>query len=133
MIFAKRVFLVAGILGLIIVLPLLFSEAQRNIDYPPGITHPEWYYGFLAVTAAWQVLFLILSRDPVRYRMMMIPAMMEKGFYVVAIFWLYAISRTDITMLAAGILDLLWGVLFVVSYLLTSPERIAAKETAPAS
>lgn len=124
MTFARRVFMAAGIIGLLIVVPMLFMENQRNIDYPPDITHPEFYYGFLTVTAAWQVLFLMLSRDPVRYRMMMVPAMMEKGLYVVAIFWLFFAGRVDTTMLGAGILDLVWGILFVVSFMMTSPSRL---------
>ena len=123
MVFARRVFLAAGIIGLIIVLPLLFSEAQRNIDYPPAITHPEFYYGFLTVTCAFQLVFLVISRDPVRYRMLMIPSMIEKFPFVIAIVWLYAEGRTDSTMLAASMLDLVWGILFVVSYMVTSPAR----------
>ena len=123
MVFARRVFLAAGITGLIIVLPLFFSEAQRNIDYPPAITHPEFYYEFLTVTCAFQLVFLVISRDPVRYRMLMIPSMIEKFPFVIAIVWLYAGGRTDSTMLAASMLDLVWGILFAVSYMVTSPAR----------
>jgi len=56
--FAKVVFLVAGIYGLIVLLPLYFMEAQTGRDYPPPITHPEYYYGFIGVAVAWQLVFL---------------------------------------------------------------------------
>lgn len=65
--FAKRVFLIAGIYGLVAAVPLYFSEHPQGIDYPPDITHPEWYYGFAGVVIAWAIMFLFLSRDPLRY------------------------------------------------------------------
>jgi hypothetical protein len=66
--FAKMVFLVAGIYGLIVLLPSYFLKEQIGRDYPPAITHPEYYYGFVGLAVVWQILFLVLSRDPVRYR-----------------------------------------------------------------
>lgn len=54
--FAKRVFLIAGIYGLIVVFPMYFLEEKNSRDFPPPITHPEYYYGFIDVTLAWQVL-----------------------------------------------------------------------------
>jgi hypothetical protein len=78
MTFAKRVYLGAGIYGLIFLLPLYFLEARTGRDYPPPITHPEYYYGFIGVAVAWQLVFLVMSRDPIRYRALMIPSMVEK-------------------------------------------------------
>ena len=68
MIFARRVFLIAGIYGLLVLLPLYFMEARIGRDQPPAITHPEYFYGFLGVAVSWQVAFLVISRDPVRFR-----------------------------------------------------------------
>ena len=79
--FAKVVFLVAGIYGLIVLLPLYFMEEQTGRDYPPPITHPEYYYGFTGVAVAWQLAFLVMSREPVRYRPLMIPAIVEKASF----------------------------------------------------
>ncbi|MEX2115844.1 MAG: hypothetical protein WEB37_03070 [Bacteroidota bacterium] len=56
---ARRIFLVAGIYGLVATLPLYFSEHPQGIDYPPDITHPEWYYGFAGVVTAWAILFFV--------------------------------------------------------------------------
>ena len=88
--FAKVVFLVAGIYGLIVLAPQYFLEAQTGRDFPPPITHPESYYGFVGVTIAWQVLFLLLSRNPARYRQLVIPAILEKAGFVIAIAVLFA-------------------------------------------
>jgi len=46
---------------------------------PPAITHPGFYYGFVSVGLAWQVAFLVIARDPVRFRLMMIPAALENN------------------------------------------------------
>ena len=61
--FAERVLLVAGIVGLIELVPLYFAESTLSRTQPPPITHPDFYYGFIGVAAAWQVAFLIMSRE----------------------------------------------------------------------
>src|SRR6185369_3227308 len=79
--FAKLTFLVAGIYGLLALLPLYFMEQQSGRDYPPPITHPEYYYGFIGVAVAWQLAFLVMSRDSARYRPLMPVAVVEKASY----------------------------------------------------
>jgi hypothetical protein len=123
--FAKRVFLIAGIYGLIVVLPLYFLEAKTGRDYPPPITHPEYYYGFAGVTAAWQVLYLLISTNPVRYRPVMIPPMLAKSSFVIAVAILFFQGRVAATMLGASLVDLLLVILFFVAYLRT-PQQSAA-------
>ncbi|MBM2841568.1 MAG: hypothetical protein HW412_2096, partial [Bacteroidetes bacterium] len=76
--FARWVFIISGIYGVIVITPLYFSEADIARDFPPAITHPEHFYGFLGVTLAWQILFLMIAIDPVRYRMMMMASFIEK-------------------------------------------------------
>src|SRR6185503_235028 len=93
MTFARRVFLIAGIYGLIVLVPQYFLEAKTGRDFPPAITHPEFFYGFIGVAAAWQVAFLIIARDPVRYRLMMIPAMLEKLSFGIAAIVLFLQER----------------------------------------
>ena len=99
---------------------MYFLEAKNGRDFPPPINHPEFYYGFVGVAVAWQVLFLILSKDPARYRPMMIPAMIEKFGFVAAIFWLYLQHRVAATQAMFSLTDLLLGVLFVAAYFKTS-------------
>lgn len=121
MTFAKRVFTWAGIYGLIVLTPLYFLEERIGLDQPPAITHPEYYYGFVGVALAWQVLFLILGRDPVRYRPLMIPCILEKLGYGPATIILFAMQRVGPSTLATGLVDLVLGTLFFVAYVKTRP------------
>lgn len=117
--FARVVFLVAGIYGLIVLLPQFFLEGRIGVDSPPPITHPEYFYGFVCVAVAWQVLFLVLSGDPLRYRPMMIPAFFEKiGFPIVAAV-LYLQGRMAATVLVPAALDLVLLVLFLIAFVKT--------------
>jgi hypothetical protein len=122
MVFARRVFLVAGIYGLLVLVPQYFLEAKTGRDYPPAITHPEFYYGFVGVALAWQVAFLIIATDPARHRLMMIPSMLEKISFGVAAIVLFAQGRLAPLLLAAGIGDLVFCAAFIVAYLQTRSE-----------
>ena len=117
--FARIVFLVAGIYGLIVLLPTYFLEEQVGRDFPPPITHPEYYYGFIGVAVAWQFVFLVLSRDPVRYRPMMIPSILEKASFGIPAVVLYLQQRIPAMTLGLAMIDALLGVLFVIAYLKT--------------
>jgi hypothetical protein len=123
--FAKWTFLIAGVYGLLATVPLYFNEVRMGEDYPPPINHPEYYYGFAGVVVAWAVLFLFLSRDPLRYRPMMIPAMLEKFSFPPAVFILYAQGRVHSLYIPLALIDFAFGVLFVISFFKT-------KETTPA-
>jgi hypothetical protein len=120
--FARWVFLLAGITGILMVFPGYFLEERFGRDNPPPINHPEFYYGFFGVTLAWQVMFLVIARDPVRYRLAMLPAMLEKASFAGAIPILYALGRVDLTMVALSSMDAMWLVLFVVAYVATPKE-----------
>jgi hypothetical protein len=120
--FAKWVFLLAGVSGILMVLPPYFLERQTSEDYPPPITHPEYYYGFFGVTLAWQVLFLVIASDPVRYRRAMLPAMLEKASFALAIPLLYVAGRVAGLWLGFASMDTAWLVLFVIAYLRTPKE-----------
>jgi hypothetical protein len=121
--FAKWVFLLAGVSGILMVVPPYFLERQTGEDYPPPVTHPEYYYGFFGVTLAWQFLFLVIASDPIRYRRAMLPAMLEKASFALAIPLLYAAGRVAGVWLGFAAMDGTWLVLFVVAYLRTPNER----------
>jgi hypothetical protein len=123
--FAKLTFLLAGIYGLIALLPLYFMEQQTGRDYPPPITHPEYYYGFTGVAVAWQLAFLVMSRDPVRHRRLMPVAVVEKASFFIPVIVLYLQHRLSSFMLAAGSIDGLLGVLFLIAYLKTARLSIS--------
>ena len=121
--FARRVFLIAGIYGLIVLLPQYFLENKTGRDFPPPITHPEYYYGFIGVAVAWQLVFLIISRDPIRYRPLMLAGIVEKASFGCATIALYAGGRLSGQMFGAGLLDLILGVFFVAAYVRTAKEH----------
>jgi hypothetical protein len=118
---AKWVFLAAGVSGIVMILPL-YLEDRFFQDYPPATNRPEFYYGFAGVTLAWQVMFLVIGSDPVRYRTAMLPAMLEKAGFAVAIPILYAAGRVAAVWVGFAAMDATWLVLFVVAYLRTPKE-----------
>lgn len=79
---------------------------------------------------AWQIAFLIMSTDPLRYRPLLVAAMVEKGSYVIAAFWLFALGRIPTVVFGAGVIDLVLGLLLVAAYWATAPSRTASAEKA---
>lgn len=124
MIFAKRVFLAAGVYGILALTPLYFLEARLNRDFPPPITHPEHFYGFVGVALSWQLLFLLVARDPVRYRLMMLPAILEKLSFGLAVWVLFLQDRVAALTLGPASIDLVLAGLFTVAFWRTAPERV---------
>ena len=121
--FARVVFWVAGIWGVLIIAPMYFLFDLIGKQDPPGITHPGFYYGFVGVGLAWQIAFMIIGSDPLRFRPMMIPSVVEKFTFGIAIVVLVIQGRTNSgDLLFAGI-DLTLGVLFAVAYWRTSDGR----------
>lgn len=123
MLFGRWVFAIAGIYGLIVLTPQYFMESQIGRDYPPAITHPEFFYGFNGVALAWQVAFLVISRDPARFRPLMLPAVLEKASFGIAGWILFAQQRIPALIVGFASLDLVLGTLFIAAYFLTVPNR----------
>jgi hypothetical protein len=117
--FAKVVFWVAGIWGLVVIAPLYFIFDLIGKQDPPAITHPGFYYGFVGCALAWQIAFLFIGRDPVRLRPMMIPSMVEKFTYGIAVVALVMQGRTNQRDLVFAATDLTLGVLFVAAFVAT--------------
>jgi hypothetical protein len=67
-------------------------------------------------------MFLVIGTDPVRYRRAMLPAMLGKASFAVAIPILYALGRVAGVWIGFASMDATWLVLFVVAYLWTSKE-----------
>jgi hypothetical protein len=42
--FARVVFLVAGIYGVLILTPIYFMEGKIGRETPPAVTHPEYFF-----------------------------------------------------------------------------------------
>ena len=123
--FAKVVFWCAGIWGVLALTPLYFLYDTMGRQYPPAITHPDFYYGFVGVALAWQVAFLVIAYDPARYRSIMIPAILEKVSYSAALFILYLRGRLSAAQLPFAGVDFLFAILFVVAFIKTRTPATA--------
>jgi hypothetical protein len=120
--FAQRTFTAAGIYGLLVLAPLYFLERYLNENQPPPITHPEFFYGFIGIALAWQVAFIVIGRDPLRFRPLIPACILEKLTYSLATIALYLQSRLAASTLAIGLVDLFLGTLFFIAYLKTRPQ-----------
>ena len=125
--FAKVVYWVAGIWGLLVITPLYFMFDLIGTKDPPAITHPGFYYGFVGVALAWQIAFLVIARDPVRFRPMMIPSMVEKFSYGISVVVLVVQGRMHGSDLVFAGTDLTLGVLFVAAWARTSDRAQGEK------
>ena len=114
--FARRVFNGAAIYGLVALLPQYFLEDRLGRDFPPAITHPEHFYGFIGIAIAWQLAFVVIARDPVRYRALMPVAVLEKLAFGGAAVVLFALGRAAWPVLAAGLVDVMLATLFLAAY-----------------
>jgi hypothetical protein len=121
--FARWTFGIAGTYGIVVLLPQYFMEARIGRDFPPPITHPEHFYGFIGVALAWQFVFLLIAREPARYRSLMAIAVLEKLAFGPATLVLYAQGRAAAQVAIVGSIDLLLGAFFLASFLLTKPSR----------
>jgi hypothetical protein len=125
--FAKVVFWLAGIWGLLVITPLYFLFDVIGQKDPPPITHPGFFYGFVGCALAWQVAFCVIAADPLRYRPLLPACMLEKATYSIAIVVLVLQQRTRPTDLVFAATDFLLGVLFVLAYFkMSDSERLRA-------
>lgn len=114
--FAKVVFWTAGIYGVLAITPLYFLFNRIGQQDPPPITHPGFYYGFAGVALAWQIAFFVIATDPVRLRPIMIPSVLEKLGFGIAIVVLYLQQRVHPADLVLGGVDLLFALLFLIAF-----------------
>jgi hypothetical protein len=101
----------AAVYGVLALLPMYF-------DPPAGLSHPLFYYGFIGVALAWQLAFWLIAMDPVRYRLVILPGIVEKLGFGVAAAWLWWSGRLGDPLLAlGGALDLVMAAAFAWAYL----------------
>jgi hypothetical protein len=117
--FAKIVFTLAGIWGIVVLAPLFFLYDISGRQYTAPADYPQFFYGFLFVTLAWQIVFLIIGSDPVRYRLLMLPSLLEKFGFVGAMAVLYIQGRVTPADASAALPDIVLGTLFIASFVKT--------------
>jgi hypothetical protein len=113
-VFARRVFPLAGIDGLVVPLSLYFLEHRLSENQPPANTHPGFYYGFVGSPrhGRWRVNHRsrpcsVSARDagchPRR------PGVWHRCIV------LFIVDPCE-SMLAGGVIDLILAALFVIAF-----------------
>jgi hypothetical protein len=117
--FARIIYGGAAAYGFLALTPLYFLIGKIGRDAPPPVTHPEFYYGFVGVALLWQTVFVLIARDPIRYRSIIPITILEKLIYTVPVVVLYLQGRVDAALVPPSLIDPLFGVLFVLAYFRT--------------
>jgi hypothetical protein len=121
--FAKYLFYIAGVWGILIITPLYFIFNLIPEKDPPAVTHPLFYYGFAGVALAWQFVFLVIGSNPVRFRPLMLAGILEKlGYFIPAVI-LFQQNRVKAFDVGLACCDALLAVLFLIAYLKT-PKQV---------
>jgi energy-converting hydrogenase Eha subunit C len=121
--FARIVYWIAAAYGFVSLVPLYFLLDKVGRDAPPPITHPEFYFGFLGVTFLWQIVFVLIAKEPLRYRSLMPITILEKLIYTAPVILLYLDGRVNGNIMRASLVDPIFGVLFVIAYVRTVTKQ----------
>jgi uncharacterized protein with PQ loop repeat len=124
--FARRVYTIAGIYGLIVMLPQYFLADKIGRDNPPAITHPEYFYGFIGIVLVWQIAFLVIARDPARCQALMPVTVLEKLAFAVPVILLHLQGRVAASVIPFAVIDLVLGTLFLIAWRRTGAAPSAA-------
>lgn len=122
--FARIVFWTAGIWGVLVLTPLYFIYDFVGRQDPPPLNHPQLYYGFVGAGLAWQFAFMVIGSDPLRFRRMMIPALVEKFVYVLTIIVLVLTGKLAPQQLVIPAPDALLGMLFAIAFMKTREAKL---------
>jgi hypothetical protein len=125
--FSRFVFIAAGIWGIVVLVPLFFLVDISGRHYDAPTSYPQFFYGFVGIALAWQVVFLVIGSDPARYRLLMIPAILEKCGFIVPATILYGESRISALDASAAIPDFILGLLFISAFLRTPATGFASR------
>jgi hypothetical protein len=112
--FARWVYAISGIYGVLILVPGFFLLSQVA---PPPLNHPEFYYGFYGTALAWQIAFLLIASNPVRWRALMPVTFVEKVSFFASSLWLFETGKLALGGPFYGsLMDGVWLVLFIVAW-----------------
>jgi hypothetical protein len=118
--FARIVYGIAAAYGFVSLLPLYFLIDKVGRDAPPPVMHPEFYYGFLGVAILWQLVFVMIAKDPFRYRSLMPVTILEKFIYTVPVVLLYLNGHVHVNIMRPSLVDPIFGIFFAIAYFRTA-------------
>ena len=114
----KRIFTIAGIYGLIVLLPLYFGE-HALAAMGQMLTKPEYYYGFIGTAASFQLVYLMIGRDPVRFRPLMPLTLIAKWSFTLPVAILFLAGRVDLVTMIMAVIDAMIGLAFLWAWRVT--------------
>lgn len=118
--FARIVFTLAGVWGVVVLTPLYWLFDISGRQYAAPTDYPHFFYGFISVAMVWQVAFFVIGSNPARFRPLMIPAMLEKFTYVATLLVLNAQGRVTASDMMAAVPDSVVGLLFIAAWIRTA-------------
>ena len=113
---ARLIFTIAGLYGLLVLTPFLFLERVIAERSPGGLSHAEYYYGFLGAALVMQLVYLTIGRDPARYRPLMPLAALAKLAFFVPILILFLQEKTSAVALEFASVDALLAFAFLYAW-----------------
>ena len=116
---ARLIFTIAGIYGLVVLTPFLFMERFIAARTPGGLTHPEYYYGFLGAGLVMQLVYLTIGRDPVRFRPLMPLGTLAKLAFFIPVLILWLQERVPAATLEFASVDALLAFAFLYAWQIT--------------
>lgn len=109
----RIIFALAAAWGFLALVPGLFGEAGAR---------PEYYYGFIGLALVFQLIFVMIAIDPVRYRPLVPIAILEKLAFFLPVTWLYWQGRVAMGAVFFGaMVDGLFMLLFALAWFLGRP------------
>jgi hypothetical protein len=124
--FAKVVFIAGGVWGIAALVPFYWLVDISGRRYAAPMDYPHFFWGFFSVALAWQLAFLLIGSNPVRFRPLMVPAIVEKFGFIGTLAVLFGRGRIPSADAAAAIPDAVVGLLFVAAFAATSSKGHAA-------
>lgn len=117
----RWIFLTAGILGLLPVIPVTFNLFLSKEGLLPELSSMGvFFYIFLLQYACWQIVFFFISRDPVRFRPLMILAFLVEVSVPFNSAWLFFYGFKLWMFLT--VVSLVFAVLFLMAFWMTRRE-----------
>jgi len=117
----RWIFLIAGIYGVLALIPVIFAEL-----YGPPVQAPEFYYGFAFLALVFQFIFLAIARDPARLRVLIPICILEKLAFFGPAIVLYATGRLQMGgPFIGGLIDGVLMLLFTFAWFKSRAEAPA--------
>jgi hypothetical protein len=98
----------AAIYGLVALLPQFFLPQRAGAELVA--------YGFIGTASAFQLVFWVIARNPVKYRAQMLPGVAEKLAFGVPAVVLFLAGKVPALVLVFGGIDLLLGLGFLLAW-----------------